>query len=311
MSDKVAKKLAALRKLDLKKWGTTLWLVKRRLVDKEAAYSVIRVDTDKKLQAKLKQMVTGKTHGTDYHLEEYSFLNADQDDRTFTIDTGETDFSKIQAEIAKGLANEKAKAFADLLNSWAYVIEVRHDHKSVYGFRKINSLTQAKKVHSLASYIFREQLLIDVEEEKVFTLDPHIDFFAYDGTVFIMSKKGFESALNFRKGMEDNRDSVLEDFKVAGCFSDVEPIRKVVGSNLHLLRKVSAIQKSGYYKDKLYIENLIKMNLTEQWGLKIEGDTIVVTEDNVDLLLTLFNNSRLKSPINQEVFDAQVKKKIG
>jgi hypothetical protein len=311
MPDKVAKKLAGLRKMDLKAWATTLWLVKRRLIERGASYSVIRVDTDKKLQAKLKKMVTDKTHGTTYHLEEYAFLNADQDDRVFTIDSAETDFQRIQAEIQKGLANEKAKAFGDLLNSWAYVIEVRHDHKAVYGFRKINSLTQAKKVHSLASYIFRDQLLIDVEEEKVFTIDPHIDFFVYDGTVFITSKKGFESALNFRKGMEDNRDVVLEDLKIAGFFSDVEPIRKIVGSNLHLLRKISAIQKSGYYKDKIFIESLVKINAAEKWGLLIKDDKIVVTDENVELVLTLLNNSRLKSLINQEVFDVPVKKKVG
>lgn len=166
MLDKVAKKLTALRKADLKAWATTLWLVKRRLIDRDGSYSVIRVDTDKKLQAKLKKMVTDKTHGETYQLEEYAFLNADQDDRVFTIDTGETDFQKIQTEIAKGLANEKAKTFDDLLNSWAYVIEIRHDHKAVYGFRKINSLTRARKVHSLASYIFRGQLLIDADEKK-------------------------------------------------------------------------------------------------------------------------------------------------
>lgn len=311
MPDKVAKKLAGLRKVDLKAWTTTLWLVKRRLIEKEASYSVIRVDSDKKLQAKLKKMVTDKTHGTTCHLEEYAFLNADQDDRVFTIDSAETDFQRIQAEIQKGLANEKAKAFSDLLNSWAYVIEIRHDHKAVYGFRKINSLTQAKKVHSLASYIFRDQLLVDVEEEKVFTIDPHIDFFAYDGTVFIMSKTGFESALNFRKGMEDNRNVVLEDLKIAGFFSDIEPIRKIVGSNLHLLRKISAIQKSGYYKDKIFIESLIKINAVEKWGLIIKDDKIVVTDENVELVLTLLNNSRLKSLINQEVFDVPVKKKVG
>ncbi|MEO6543413.1 MAG: Kiwa anti-phage protein KwaB-like domain-containing protein, partial [Nitrospiraceae bacterium] len=195
--------------------------------------------------------------------------------------------------------------------SWAYVIEIRQDHKAVYGFRKINSLTQAKKVHSLSSYIFRGQLLVDVDEEKIFTIDPHIDFFVYEGTVFITSKKGFESALNFRKGMEDNRDIVLEDFKIAGFFTDVEPIRKMVGSNLHLLRKMSAIQKSGYYKDKAFIESLIKINAAEDWGLLIKDGKIVINDENVELVLTLLNNSRLKSPINHEVFDAQVKKKVG
>lgn len=128
--------------------------------------------------------------------------------------------------------------------------------------------------------------------------------------MFITSKKGFENALNFRKGMEDNRDVVLKELKITGFFSDVEPIRKIVGSNLHLLRKISAIQKSGYYKDKKFIESLVKINAAEQWGLIIKDDKIVVTDENVELVLTLLNNSRLKSLINQEVFDVPVKKKV-
>jgi hypothetical protein len=37
---------------------------------------------------------------------------------------------------------------------------------------------------------------------------------------------------------------------------------------------------------------------------------IIITEANVDLVLTLLNNGRLESPINQEMFDASVKKKV-
>jgi hypothetical protein len=110
--------------------------------------------------------------------------------------------------------------------------------------------------------------------------------------------------------MENNRDVVLDEFGVLGLFNDIEPIRKIVGSNLHLLRMISTIQKSKYYKDKAYMENLIKLNETESWKLVITDGRIVVTEENVELVLTLLNNNRLKSPINQEVFDAQVKKKV-
>ena len=48
----------------------------------------------------------------------------------------------------------------------------------------------------------------------------------------------------------------------------------------------------------------------ENWPLTFENNAIVVSEANVDLVLTLLTNSRLKSPINQEVFDAMVKKKV-
>lgn len=56
--------------------------------------------------------------------------------------------------------------------------------------------------------------------------------------------------------------------------------------------------------------NLIKINEQRNWGLFLQDDQIVVTEENVELVLTLLNNSRLESPINHEIFDASVKKKV-
>lgn len=311
MASKAARKIAHLRKADFKHWHTTLWLVKRRLgLDKNAQYSVLRVDLDKRLQTKLKNAVIARVQGVDYSLEEYDFLTADQDDRLLTVESDETDFAEIQAEVDRGTANKRAEEYEDLLNSWAYVIKVERDGDALYAVRKINKLTRPVKLRAVDFLIFENKKLTDLDDRKVFTIDTNIDFFAYDGTVFITNKREFESVMNFRAGMERNRDAVLTEIDSLKIVSDVEAIRKAVGVNLHMLRKVSAVQKSGYYKDSTFVSNLIKMNASEKWGLIVTNGVIAVDESNVDLLLTLFNNSRLKSPINQEVFDATIKKKV-
>lgn len=312
MTTKIAKKLGQLRHTDFKSWATSMWLVKRRLdAQKTAHYSVLLVELDKKLQNKLKKTVVQRVQGVDYKLDEYDFLTADQDDRLLTIDAAETDFPTIQLEVEKGLANKKVEQYEDLLDSWAFVVKLEHDGKVVYSVRKINKFTQTTKVASVSYFLFEDKKLVDLDDKKVFTLDMHVDFFVFDGTTFIANKREFESVMNFRSGMEKNRDSLLSEFSNLKAFSDVEPIRKTVGANLHLLRKLSAIQKSGYYKDKTFLANLIKLNHTEGWGLVVNGGKIVVEEANVELVLTLLNNSRLRSPINQEVFDASVKKRVG
>lgn len=311
MATKTAKKIAHLRRVDFKPWHATLWLVKRRLdVDKQAHYSVLRVDLERRLQTKLKKAVTDRIQGADYKLDEYDFLTADQDDRLLTVESKETDFVRIQTAVDKGAANKKAETYEDLLNSWAYVIKLEHDGGIVYAVRKINKLTRPVKLRAVDYLIFEDKKLVDLEDKKVFAIDTNLDFFVYDDTAFITNKKEFESVMNFRAGMERNRDKVLAELAALKIFSNVEPIRKSVGVNLHMLRKVSAIQKSGYYKDETFVTNLIKLNESEKWGLTIENGVIAVDENNVELLLTLLNNSRLKSPINQEVFDAAVKKKV-
>jgi len=151
--------LKEVKNADFSHSATTLWLVKRRLISGEAVYRVLRVDVERKLQTKLRKLVTEKAQSKEYRIEPYSFLTADQDDQIFTIDVAETDFSKIEAEIENGLANDKAENYEDLLNSWAYVIQVKHKASSLYGFRKISNLNQTKKVISYVSFLFQNHLL--------------------------------------------------------------------------------------------------------------------------------------------------------
>ena len=311
MTTSVAKKLAHLRKVDFKPWSATLWLVKRRLdLQKKAHYSVLRVDTDKKLQNKLKKGVTDKIQNRDYTLEDYDFLTADQDDRLLTIDATETDFLGIQNAIDNGLTNKKVESYDDLLDSWAFVLKLEHAGSVIYGLRKISKLTRAIKIKAISYFLFENQKLVDLDDKKVFSLDMHVDFFVYDGTTFIVNKREFESAMNFREGMEKNRDAVIAEFAALASFSDVEPIRNVVGSNLHLLRKLSTIKNSGYYKDKKFMQSLIDTNREKGWNLTVVNGVIAIDESNVEFVLKLLNNERVESQINQEVFDAVVKKKV-
>lgn len=310
MSIKTEKSIKFLKNTDINSWVITLWLVKRKLNGQVANYSVLRVDIDKKLQRKFKKSLGDRIQGKEYQLEEYDFLTADQDDYLFTLDSAETDFKKIQDAIDEGLQNHKAEKYEDLLDSWAIVIKMIDDGKSLYGVRKVNKFTASAKLGKMAYFIFDNHQLTDLEDKKVFTLDTNIDFFVYEGTAFITNKKEFESVLNFRQGMETNRDNLLDEFSQLEIFTDIEAIRKTVGSNIRLLRKVSAIQKSGYYKSQDFMRNLVITNEQRNWGLSLQNNQIVVTEENVELVLTLLNNSRLESPINHEVFDASVKKKV-
>jgi hypothetical protein len=302
--------LQALRASDFKHWVTTFWLVKRKLSQQQAKYSVLKVDTDAKLEQKLKNAVTEKILDQDYQLDDYDFLTADQDKSLLTIASSETDVTLIQAEIEKGTANAKVEQYEQLLDSWAMVIKLEHQDKAIYAYRKINKFNHAARLSHVSFIQFKDQELKDLDEKEIFTIDTQVDFFTYDGTTFIANKKEFEKTLNFRAGMEKNRDVVLKEFVDLNIFNDASLLKEHIGANLNYLRKVSSIQKSGYYKDATFMEELVKVNQLKNWGLQVENGAIVINEASIDLVLTLLNNGRLESPINHEMFDAAVKKKV-
>ncbi|KQT38098.1 Kiwa anti-phage protein KwaB-like domain-containing protein [Methylophilus sp. Leaf414] len=310
MTTNVKHSLQALRASDFKHWVTTFWLVKRKLSQQQAKYSVLKVDTDTKLEQKLKNAVTEKILDQDYQLDEYDFLTADQDKSLLTIASSETDVTLIQAEIEKGTANAKVEQYEQLLDSWAMVIKLEHQDKAIYAYRKINKFNHAARLSHVSFIQFKDQELKDLDEKEIFTIDTQVDFFTYDGTTFIANKKEFEKTLNFRAGMEKNRDVVLKEFVDLNIFNDASLLKEHIGANLNYLRKVSSIQKSGYYKDATFMEELVKVNQLKNWGLQVENGAIVINEASIDLVLTLLNNGRLESPINHEMFDAAVKKKV-
>jgi hypothetical protein len=304
------KQFMALKNFDLAPWEVTFWLVKRKTVHREASYSVLRAEIDEKLKKRFKRYLNQQVQTREFHLEPYEFSNADTDDVLLTIDTDATDFPKVKAMIDKGFDNPIAKKYEELLNSWAYVIQFEQGNTSLYAWRKINAMTSPKKVESRKAIFFQNHRLVDVDDKQVFLIDPHFDFLLFEEITFIICKREFESSMNFREGMKAHASELLAKFKTMRFLSDVEPIREYIGDNLHHLRKLASIKKAGYYQQPNYVSRLIQVCKDEGWELKITDRKIMVEPETIDLLLKLLNNERLRSPINDELFDAAVKKTV-
>ena len=288
-------------------WCASFWLVKRKTSSSGKSYSVLRVDMDEKLEARFKRYLIQQLQGKDFHFAEYDYNNADGDDSLFTLAADGTDFVKVETAIDAGFANPLAVKYDELLNSWAYVILFEKGGEKLYGWCQIYSDTKPKKVNSRGATVFHKCKLIDLDDKEVFVIYPRYDFFVYKGIALIAHKRHFETSMNFREGMIANGEEVLRDFESLAIFDNVEVIKEFVGTNLHRLRKLSSIRKAGYYKQPDYINKLIAVSNEENWELKIVDGKIVVEEETVDLLLKLLNNDRLRSPINNETFDAAVK----
>jgi hypothetical protein len=113
--------------------------------------------------------------------------------------------------------------------------------------------------------------------------------------------------MNFREGMKSNATEVLAELEKLDFLSDVQIIREYVGDNLNHLRKLSSIKKYKYYEKPDYLSKMMSVITEEGWELKTDNGKIIVEVDSVELLLKLLNNDRLRSPINNELFDSAAK----
>lgn len=310
MNTKTRKQLKEIRSEDLGGWSSSFWLIKKHQVSKENAYSALRVDMDGKLQNRFKRYLKQQLQGKDFHLTEYDYNNADGDDALFTIDADTTDFRKVSTEIGKGFGNKRVSSHEELLRSWAYVILFEKDNRKLFAWKKISADTQPKKAAAKDLAFFLNKKLVDLDDKEVFMIYPRYDFFVYGGTTFIANKKQFESSMNFREGMKAKAAEVIQDFSNSGNFENTDRITKYVGENFHHLRKMASILKAGYYKQPEYIQKMISVSKEEGWELKVTNGKVVVEDETIDLLLKLLNNDRLRSPINDETFDAAAKARV-
>lgn len=309
MSSTPKGKLKKMKSLDLDNASVFLWIIKRKLKDKKADYSVLNAEIENKLSEKLRKILKEKFDNCN-QLRDYSHLTEDQDDDVLTLNYKETDFSQIFLKIQKGSDNPKVEKTEDLFGAWAYVIELKCDFH-LLTFTKVPETWDLKKKKGLMNLIFVENKFKDLDDNSIFRIQRKIDFFCFEDIIFVLDKKKFETGLNFREGMKANRDEVLKDFEAFGIVDDIEKLRERVGENMKYLRKISMIKNNGYYKNEDFIARLIQANVKEKWGLKMEDNKIVIADDNFVDVLTILNNDRLKSPITDETFDVHVKVPLG
>jgi hypothetical protein len=259
---------------------------------------------------KLVQIVAGAVNAAN-RVQVYDYLTADQDEDTaLGLDVAETDLTVVAEQIAQGSDAPQITNAEGLFDAWAYAVELTVAKEQIIGVRKMNEGWKLKQKDKFLTAIFQDHMLLDYEDAPVFKLDKFIDFFAYDGGLFILNKKQFESAMNFRAGMERHMASLLEEFETLDLVTDVEIIRTKAVTRLSHLRKIAMIKNSGYYRKPEYMAKVKQVCAEKKWNIQFDGDKVIVTQENVELLLTLLNNDRLASLLTEEIFDVAVKHKV-
>ena len=297
------------KKIDWLKATVSFYIVKRKLKKREGRYTIFNVNLHEFLETKISKTVTDIIKKSNMALE-YEFTTSDLDNNLLGIPTKDTDLKKLVDEIIKDEGIQLVNSYKLLQNSWIYIARLDIEGNTLYSIRKISDGWNTKKKISIDNAIFQNSMLMKIDAEEVFRIDNKVDFFSFKDFIFIADKKNFETALNFRTGMEKNKEEIIEEFRIAKLFVNVDEISNLVGDNIPRLRKLSQVKKSNYYSNPDFLRQLRNANETENWGLVFEDGQLTINEGNIDTILTILNNSRLKSPINEESFDVDVKRKL-
>jgi len=278
----------------------------------ERHYIVKYIEISQKLGARLKSILTSEI-GKAKSVEEYSYDCPEiEDGLARTIDANETDYKRILEVLkTRDPHTDKVSDRGELSKVKAYMLILRQLDKIVLvAYRNVPETWKLKSDKGLFSILYTGKRFEDLQEQDIFSISNRYDFVVYDEQILILSKKGFEHALNFREGLKAKAQAFYETSSAIGLFKNIEVLSKNVGDNMHLMRKIATIENMGLYKDKQFIRKIKDVNSKRNWGLEFLGDEIVITDDNVNSVLYILSNRRLTSELTEETFDVESAKPI-
>ncbi|MGE4296474.1 MAG: Kiwa anti-phage protein KwaB-like domain-containing protein [Desulfovibrionaceae bacterium] len=311
------KSLEELQAFPFENATASLWIIKKRVQDKQAIYTARWVEVageaqgDFNLEAQLITTVQDVI-GIQKDTLDYDFVCNPDEFCLLQIDAAETNMPLIIEKVSvpgneHAITNEK-----ELLNAAGYLIKVQSGDQKLYAFKKTTSSWKASKVKSGRWAFFNGECMMGISQDSVFQIHKDVDFICFEDTVFIADKRSFESAMNFKDSMIERRDEVINAIEESGIFSDVDVIQTFIGEDMRYLRSISSIMDKGYYAQHVFIGRLKAKNLEHNWGIDVGADgKINPTEETMPLLLRLLNDFRLFSELSHNIYDVPSTQVVG
>ncbi len=305
-------KLRNLKELDLSKASVSLAIVKEYKVDRTSHYDLKYVPIQKRLESRLRGIVTNHITGST-SVEEYSFdCPEPEEDQVRSINYEETDFYTIFEQLGELNPEEDIIGnIEELVRAKAYLIILRNKNGiQVVGFKTLPENWKMKYQRGLIPLLFSENSFKDLEEDNVFSISSFVDLFYFNETLFILSKKEFERGLNFREGMINNANELYQEVTQLNIFGNIQVLTAKVGNNHRYLRKMATIRNLGHFRNPNFMQRLEQLSLIKGWNITFENGQIIFTDETIDDILTLLQNKRLHSELTDQDFDVESAKPL-
>lgn len=298
--------LENLKEVDLEACDISLAIIKEYKKQRVSQYNVSYVPVNQPVGIKLRRIMANHINNANT-VEEYSVdCPEPEEDEVRVIDYEDTDFIKIMEKLIPLNPEEDIVTdVEELVRAKSYVIVLRADGDiKAIGFRILPENWKMKKAKGFIPLMYKDNRFQDLDSNPVFSIANTIDFVFYVEKLFILSKKSFEAGLNFRQGMIKKANEFYAEADEEKIFLNIDVLKKKVGDNQRYLRKLSTIQNLGYYKNHNFLIRMKELSEKKEWDIQFDNGQIVITEENLDHILSIFQNKRLRSEFTQEDFDA-------
>jgi hypothetical protein len=184
-----------------------------------------------------------------------------------------------------------------------YIVKFQHGDSTVYAIRRTAPSWRPQVKRSFINAVFHNGEL-SITPEVTFSFDAFFDFYSINETVFVKSKRAYESTMSEKKTYQKNFDALSVDPAFTSIFSDIQPLKDYVGDNAIQLRRIAVIQSKGLYLRQDFPQKIRSVNDARNYGLNFDGNgRLIVCAITAKTIMQILLDHRLLSEITETIYD--------
>ena len=289
------------RELDYDNSTVQLWVFKKSIT--AAKFRAWHVRTDEEVENLFRNAIKSEVTRITEKVT-YSHLSQNNDNSCLAHSLEESDglIALLQAVDVPEAENTDAQ-LKQLKGAAGDLVKFQLGEKTVYAIRKTAPTWKPAVRKKLINAIFVNGELSAVPDES-FTFDSYFDFYCLNETIFVASKRAYESTVADKKAYKKSFDDLTVDPEFLSVFSDVEPLKKYVGQNSMQLRRMTVIQQKALYRLPGFSHRVKVVSETRNWGINFDQyGKIAVCQDTAKIVIQVLLDHRLLSEVTETTYD--------
>lgn len=292
---------ASLRAFDFDNSVIHLWVFKRSTTGHR--FSSCYVQTDQQLNGMLLGVVQREI-GRITEWAAYTYLSQTNENSCLASPIAGSDFEFLKERVDRPEPDCRVRSIKDLKNADGYVVKFMHNNQVVYAVKKsaTNWKTSYQKTH--INIVFRNGEL-SAAEDNGFAIEKSFDFYAFDQTLFISSKRAFESSMEHRASYAQAFVDLRSNVVFSALFTDMQPMIDYVGTNSIQLRRVARIEERALFNRPGFLGAVQAVSARRGWGLNFDPATsrLIPCDQTVKTIMQVLLDHRLLSEVTDLIYD--------
>lgn len=291
----------ALREFDFSNSVAHLWIFKRSAT--QYRFTSFYVQTDQQLNNLLIGVIRGELDRiTEWAC--YTYLAETNENSCLAVPIAGSDFEFLRERVDRPEPDCRIQSIKDLRNAGGYVVKFVRNGQVVYAVKKSTSNWKTSYLKTHINIVFRNGEL-SAAQDNAFAIEKYFDFYAFEQTLFIVSKRAFESAMEHRASYEEAFVSMQQNPDFSALFTSLHPLIEYVGTNSIQLRRMARIQERSLFTRPGFLAAVQAVSERRGWGLNFDPATnrLVPCDQTVRTIMQVLLDHRLLSEVTDLIYD--------